>query len=384
LLRFSTAAALAYTAYAMCRAPVLPLYARELGAGPELIGLVSGASTVTGVFLKLPAGALSDAIGRRAILLTAAAVFALLPFAYPLVASLALLVAVRVVHGSASALFGPTASAALSDLAPADQRGRWLGLYAAVQGSGQAAGPIVGGALLAAVGFAPTFVAAGLCGMAAATLLVAQPVGTRHGHAPGWPAIARSVAAVMQDGRIVLTSVAQAGQFMLHGLIAAFLPIYAVEHVGLTPTEAGLLFGAQMVMTIAARPACGRLSDRLGRRPLIVFGLSVCAAAAAAMALAASFLALLSLSLLYGGGLAITTTSTGALITDLSDRARYGTAHGLFGTIFDVGDALGPIVGGVVAARVGYAATFQAAAATAFVLAIVFGLASRRWVTSGG
>ena len=60
LLRFSLAAALGYAAYAMCRAPVLPLYARQLGAGPELVGLVAGASTLTGVVLKLPAGAISD------------------------------------------------------------------------------------------------------------------------------------------------------------------------------------------------------------------------------------------------------------------------------------------------------------------------------------
>jgi MFS family permease len=38
---------------------------RELGAGPALIGFVMGASTLTGVFLKLPAGALSDVFGRR-------------------------------------------------------------------------------------------------------------------------------------------------------------------------------------------------------------------------------------------------------------------------------------------------------------------------------
>jgi predicted MFS family arabinose efflux permease len=62
----------------------------------------------------------------------------------------------------------------------------------------------------------------------------------------------------------------------------------------------------------------------------------------------------------------VTTSSTAALITDLSDRSRYGAAHGLFGTIFDIGEALGPIAGGLVAARIGYARTFQTAAMGAF------------------
>ncbi len=51
--------------YQMARAPVLPLFAEELAADAWLIGLILGASTITGVFLKFPAGALSDVLGRR-------------------------------------------------------------------------------------------------------------------------------------------------------------------------------------------------------------------------------------------------------------------------------------------------------------------------------
>ena len=57
----------------MCRSPLLPLFARELGADARLIGLIVGASTLTGVVLKLPAGAWSDVLGRRALLVTGAA-----------------------------------------------------------------------------------------------------------------------------------------------------------------------------------------------------------------------------------------------------------------------------------------------------------------------
>ncbi len=71
-MRLCAAGALAYASYAMCRSPVLPLFARSLGAGPRALGFVSGASTLTGIFLKLPAGAISDAIGRRALLIAGA------------------------------------------------------------------------------------------------------------------------------------------------------------------------------------------------------------------------------------------------------------------------------------------------------------------------
>jgi MFS transporter, DHA1 family, multidrug resistance protein len=379
LIRFSSAAALAYAAYAMCRAPVLPLYARELGAGPELIGLIAGASTLTGVALKLPAGALSDALGRRRVLLLAAAVFALMPLTYPAAQSTLALLLIRFAHGSGSALFGPTAAASLSDLAPVDTRGRWLSTYSAIQGAGQAAGPVLGGWVLARYGFASTFVTAAVLGVTAWALLSRQ----LPAQAIRRPVVARHVVSAMRsvagDRRIVLTSVAQASQFMLHGLLTAFLPLYAVEQIGLPPEQAGLLFGTQMATTILARPVFGRVSDRAGRHHMIAIGLIVCAAGVAALPACQTFSTLLLATTVYGIGLGITTSSTAALITDLADRSRYGAAHGFFGTVYDMGDALGPIVGGVLVARIGFAATFQAGAATVLVLAIVFTIAAARW-----
>ena len=126
LVRLCAAGFVAYCSYSICRAPLLPLFARELGAGPSLIGFVMGASTLTGVFLKLPAGALSDLFGRRRLLVAGALVFATLPFSYLAVSTLAWLVVLRFLHGSATAIFGPVASASLSDIAPAARRGGWL------------------------------------------------------------------------------------------------------------------------------------------------------------------------------------------------------------------------------------------------------------------
>ncbi|HLF04756.1 MAG TPA: MFS transporter, partial [Dehalococcoidia bacterium] len=71
--------------YQMARAPVLPRFAQEVGAEAWLIGLIVGASTITGVLVKLPAGALSDILGRRRMLLLGSVFFAFPPFLYLLV-----------------------------------------------------------------------------------------------------------------------------------------------------------------------------------------------------------------------------------------------------------------------------------------------------------
>src|SRR5512139_1429462 len=81
--------------YALARSPVLPLFALSLGAGPEAIGFAVGISTVTGIFFKLPAGALSDVIGRRRTMLIGLLFFAFTPFAYLAVRSYVPLVLIR-------------------------------------------------------------------------------------------------------------------------------------------------------------------------------------------------------------------------------------------------------------------------------------------------
>src|SRR3970040_979809 len=172
LVRLCAAAFVAYCSYAICRTPLLPLFARDLGAGPSLIGFVMGASTLTGIFLKLPAGAWSDILGRRPLLVSGALVFATVPFTYLGVSTLAALIMLRVVHGSATAIFGPVASASLSDIAPPSKRGTWLSTYATAQGAGQALGPILAGYLIAAGRFDLAFLAAGVIGRAAPLIMV--------------------------------------------------------------------------------------------------------------------------------------------------------------------------------------------------------------------
>ena len=66
-------------------------------------------------------------------------------------------------------------------------------------------------------------------------------------------------------------------------------------------------------------------------------------------------------------------------MTDLTRRTQYGAAHGLFGTIYDIGDALGPICAGLLVASAGYAIAFQLTGAVALTVAVLFGWASRRW-----
>src|SRR5687768_5625391 len=276
LLRLCAAGFVAYCSYAICRTPLLPLFARELGAGPSLIGFVMGASTLTGIFVKLPAGALSDIFGRRGPLFAGALGFATLPFTYLAASTLLVLILLRFAHGRATATFGPVASASLSDIVPLGRRGTWLSTYSTAQGAGQALGPVLAGYLIAAGRFDLAFAAAGLIGVGV-PIIVAGWRGTLE--APSnrepWQEFKRGVGEVGRDRLVLVTSGAQAAQFLLNGTLNAFLPLYGREVLGLSVTQLGWLFGLQTLTTLAVRPAIGFLSDRAGRRWVIVTGLVV-------------------------------------------------------------------------------------------------------------
>jgi MFS family permease len=163
---------------------------------------------------------------------------------------------------------------------------------------------------------------------------------------------------VLSDRRVIITSNMEGLQNLTVGALEAFLPVYAIKVAGLNEFQAGLLWGGQMLTTILSKPLMGRLSDRLGRKPVIVLGLVLCAGSFAAIPLCAAFTPLLLAALIFGLGEAFVTSSTAALVADLCRSQHFGAAMGTFGTIFDVGHAAGPILAGLLIARLDFFPAF--------------------------
>jgi MFS family permease len=363
---------LARFSYALARNPVLPLFALYLGAGPEAIGLAVGISTVTGIFFKMPSGALSDVIGRRRTLLMGLVVFAVMPFTYLVIRDYSLLIVIRFLHGLATAIYGPVAMAVVADIAGA-KKGEWLSWFSSVTILGTLAGAPVGGFLLtyliAAHGpgladFRLIFLVSGVAGAAALVLgliaLKGKEMVVPH---PGalkerLGRFFSGIKEVVSDRRVVITSNMEGLQNLTMGALEAFLPVYAVKVAGLNEFQAGLLWGVQVLTTILSKPVMGRISDRWGRKPLIVAGMVLCAGSFAAIPLLTSFYLLMITALVFGLGEAFVTSSSAALVADVCQEKHFGAAMGTFGTIFDVGHASGPILAGLLLARFDYFPSF--------------------------
>ena len=367
---------LAILSSTLSKTPVLPLFAHALHATPAEIGWIVMASTIPGILISYPAGALSDYLGSRRLLLASLVVFATAPFLYLLVKTAPQLMAVRFYHGFATAIFGTVANAAIAERYTTERAAR-LSTYSSVTIVGRSIAPFLGGSLISLASFHAVYIACAISGV------LALAVGLLlHDHQPlpkkklELPRFWASLTTVLRDRSIMLVSLIEAAQYLVFGAIEAFLALYA-SSLGIPAWQIGVILGVQLVSIVFAKPLMGKVSDRVGRRRVILPGLLIGAASVVLLPFAPSFIGLSVLSLTFGIGFATVTSSTSALVADLTRNGRYGSSMGVLRTVMDVGQSIGPVLTGWMVGVAGYGSAFTLLAAILLLAALVLGLLLR-------
>jgi multidrug resistance protein len=148
------------------------------------------------------------------------------------------------------------------------------------------------------------------------------------------------------------------------GIVIPVLPLYA-EHFQATPIEIGWLTGIYSGMQIIFMPILGRLSDRFGRRPILIVSLAGTALGFLVMGWASS-LPLLFAARIIDGATGGNISTAQAYIADVSTPENRSRSMGLIGAAFGLGFTFGPMIGGIMS-RISYGAPFYFAAALAAV-----------------
>ncbi len=343
-----------------------------------MVGMMVALSTVTGIFLKLPMGLLSDVLNRQRLLIGGVLAFALPPFFYPFISDLSTLGILRLIHGLATAMFTPLALALVAEWF-AQQRGEAFGWYTSATQGGGLLGPMIGGMIVYQYGFTPAFLLAGVFGILAVIFFILIPQTSSVSQAPEhslvtvWPEMREGLRRVVQSPPILITSLVEAAKMVGNGTLMAFLPLYGLI-IGLNAAEIGFLFGVQALTSFISKPFMGRISDQGSRHPLIVGGLCLCACAVMLIPHIEGYSLLLLVAGAFGFGEAVVTSSTTALVADLSHDKGLGAGMGLRGTIMDVGHSGGPLIAGVLIHQLGYAGGFFCIGTILLLTAIFFGV----------
>ncbi len=128
------------------------------------------------------------------------------------------------------------------------------------------------------------------------------------------------------------------------GIVIPLLPDYA-EAFGATPSDVGLLIGSYAAAQFVGAPLWGRLSDRFGRKPVLLVTLAGSVAGYIVFGLAGS-LSVLFLSRIFTGFTNGNISVAQAIVTDITDEQSRARGLGLIGAAFGLGLILGPALGG--------------------------------------
>lgn len=367
----------------MAKNPALPLFIRSMGVPVSTLGFIAAASTVVGIVVSLPAGILSDLIGRRRVILMAAIVFATAPFLYLLIDAPWQLVLVRIYHGLATAILGPVAMAAVADTYE-QKRGERMAWYSSATMIGRFIAPFVGGILIFGNDFRWVYLADGLAGVLALLAAIRLPLATNTS-GTAWQTFKQKqgnykqeIAFVFRHPGILATSGIEAAQYFAFGCVETFLPVYLNEKLGYSAWQIGLLFTVQILTATFTKPIMGRLSDKYGRVPLIAAGLALGGIATATLILSSNYILTAVLIAVFGLGLATVTASTSCLVADLSRTGGRGSALGILSSIMDIGHSSGPMAAGVMIAAYSYSLAFGIIGAALVIISLVFWAGMRK------
>lgn len=353
------------------RIPVMPLFAKSLGAGLTQVGIINGAFMLTAGLLSIPAGLLADRTGRKIPVLFgigATAVSSMLVAWCQLPFQIA---AAYFIFGAGLAAFAPGMLSLVADVIPSDRLGRAYSWYTTAIYSAMTLGPASGGYLAKQLGLRQVFVVSAvlLAGIAIAGILLLPATQSRHRSDPR-TALASSIE-LLRNLPLLACLLATAGSCIGFGVFMTFIPLYAAG-IGHDPARVGLIFAAQAFTNVVGRIPLGMVADRVDRSGLVSCGLLVLSVSLALFGITVRLELLLGCAVLLGVGMSLIYTAIGALIVDLTPLPRRGLAMGMYNSCIYLGMMTGATVMGFALQWLGYGTGFTLAGGVTLLTVLLF------------
>ena len=354
LLNLTVADFIVRTAYQMGKTPLLPLFAAGLGANATYLGFIVSASTLTGMLLKPLFGILSDRWGRWIWFFIGTLLFTIVPFFYLWIENTQQLFILRLLHGTATAIYGPVTVAWVIEQGKGGGRidnycAERLGWFGIARSAGYMLGPVLAAALLTIFEPEVVFTAIGIF-----SSIAFLPVILLKKHS----FFVRTSKRWRLQFKDAMRSGFQTAEIWFAGLMEfvfyiglysakTFLPLYALQQ-DIPVLWVGLFFTTQELTHILARPFGGRLSDRKGNLPVISAGMMLAALSMGLIPFATSPQPLLLLAVGFGLAQALIFPSIIALYAQKIDPRHTGAGAGIIGSFKNAGKIAGPIIGGLI------------------------------------
>ncbi|KAB1660402.1 MFS transporter [Pseudoclavibacter chungangensis] len=349
--------------------PVLPQYANSFGVGATLVAVVVSAFAFMR-FVSAPlGGSLVNRLGERPVYVVGMLLVAASTFATAFAEAYWQLLLFRGLGGIGSVMFSIAASGLLVRYAPPSLRGRVSALWGGMFLVGNITGPLFGG-LLGQFGMRVPFLvyAATLVVSALIVAVFLRPGAVRGAGGPAASAPPRRLAEALRVPAYRAALVGGiANGWANFGVRSAVVPLFVAAVVSSEPWIAGLVVAVTAVGNVLALQWSGRAADRIGRRPLMLWGTGIAVVAMLVLVFTGDLVTLLVSGFVAGIGAGIAAPAQQAVVADVVGYGRSGgQVLSTFQMAQDFGTIVGPVVTGLVIDALGYGWGFGVAAAVLF------------------
>lgn len=355
---------------------LLPIIGNELGLSFSQIGLIMTCQYIAGAVANVPGGVLVDTVGRKGLLMAVSLFWVGFPYlVMGFVHSYWLLLLCVMMVGAGNSLWHPTAVPTLANRFPA-RKGLVLSLHGMGGNAGDAIAPLVAGALLTVFTWREVVVMNVVPGLVMSLLLLVflgsmqlrpKVSALADGGEPAGQSLAsymRGLRDLMRNRSLVLLSTSGAFRSMTQNSLLVFLPLFLARELGYSPVVIGACLFALQAAGFAAAPVAGHLSDRVGRRSVVIASMTVTAVVLLAMAFVGRSVAFVALVAVLGFFLYALRPVLQAWLLEVTPKNMGGSSIGVLFGAQSLGSSVGPLIGGLVADRFGLGATFYFLAAT--------------------
>ncbi len=353
----------------------LPILALDLDPSGTMVGYVVSAWFLARVFIELPSGMISDRIGRRRLFvlgLALASVGSLLCATAP---SIYLLIVGRGVWGFGAALFFLNNTAILIDLFKSEIRGKALGTFQGITFMGSLIGAPIGAFLASLIGYFSVFYVT--FGISCFSLVLAftskqlKEVEVSSSSSYSQPSLHNALASLLDRSILVICVICFLRMFIMTGAMSTVFPLYLYETLGFDVSLIGVITAVRTGGFVVATVASGYLSDRFGRKAVILAGLLIEIPCLYVYTVIQSLGSIIVIGTLDGLGAGLVSATLIVLLSEIVKPEFRGVSIGLYRTFMDIGGIAGPIVFILIATQLGIYIPFYIGA---FLLALMVGL----------
>jgi MFS family permease len=222
-----------------------------------------------------------------------------------------------------------------------------MGIFQGVEFGGTILGSAFSGYLAAVFDFRTSFlVSAGLILLSMIPLVLLPHVREESKRMVAGSTLSLSdIREVIWNRNLLIVSSAVFAEFVMSiGILMTIFPLFAVESRGISLTDVGLLMGSRSVGFVIAMFTMGAISDRVGRKPVMLFGLGSTAVLIATVGFVSSFWGIAAIIFVLGITTGAIWIVSPVLAAEAVEPDQRGAAIGTYRTAFDLGSIIGPIV----------------------------------------